>query len=150
MSWPQRGRTAPNSSSGQAAAQDQNTAPSQTQGPANRFRRDIIYGLGSALPKDPTPEQRDQLRRLAPRAELKHMVDRLGAEVEETRTEIDQLAYKLLELRSGVPASLQGFGGMAGMGGMGGRGGGMGGMGRPYGPWFGSMGMPNGMGGGMR
>ncbi len=119
---------------GPAATQDQNTAPSQTQGPANRFRRDIIYGLGSALPKDPTPEQRDQLRRLAPRAELKRMVDRLRAEVEETRTEIDQLAYKLLELRSGVPASRQGFGGMAGMGAY-------------YGPWFGSMGMGGGMGG---
>jgi hypothetical protein len=80
------------------------------------------------------------------------MVDRLRAEVEETRTEVDQLAYQLLELRSGVPISYVRFGGMGG--GMGGVGGGMGpgmrarmaGMG---GPWFGSMGMPNVMGGGM-
>jgi len=129
---------------GQAAAQDQNTTPAQGQVPENRFRRDLFYGLGSALPKDPTPEQRDQLRRLAPRAELKRMVDRLRAEIEETRTEVDQLAYQLLELRSGVPASYQAFGGMGG--GMGGMGGGMGGMGLPYGPWFGSMGTPSGMG----
>jgi chorismate mutase len=135
---------------GQAAAQEQNTTQAEGQGPGIRFRRDFLYGLGSALPKDPSPEQRDQLRRLAPRAELKRMVDRLRAEIEETRTEVDQLAYQLLELRSGVPASNQGFGGMGG--GMGGMGGGMGpamrarmaGMG---GPWFGSMGMPSGMGG---
>jgi chorismate mutase len=146
----------------QAAAQDQNTTQAQGQGPGNRFRRDFLYGLGSALPKDPSPEQRDQLRRLAPRAELKRMVDRLRAEIEETRTEVDQLAYQLLELRSGVPASNQGFvgmgSGMGGMGGgMGGNGGNMGpamrarmaGMGIPYGPWFGTMGMPRGMGGGM-
>jgi chorismate mutase len=137
------------------AAEDQNTTQAQGQGPGNRFRRDLLYGLGSALPKDPSPEQRDQLRRLAPRAELKRMVDRLRAEVEETRTEVDQLAYQLLELRSGVPTSYPRFGGMGG--GMGGMGGGMGpamrarmaGMGGPYGPWFGSMGMPNVMGGGM-
>ena len=41
------------------------------------------------------------------------MVDRLRAEVEETRTEIDQLAYQLLELRSGVPASRRGSPGWA-------------------------------------
>ena len=31
------------------------------------FRRDFVYGLGTALPKEPTPEQREQLRRLTPR-----------------------------------------------------------------------------------
>ena len=104
-----------------------------------------------ALPKDPTPEQRDQLKRLAPRAELKRMVDRLRKEVEETRGEIDQLAYQLLELRSGVPSSYSVFNragrGMMGMGGgMGGMGGGMNGI-APFGPWFGSMGTQHGMGG---
>jgi predicted RNase H-like nuclease (RuvC/YqgF family) len=93
------------------------------------FRRDLFYGLGSALPKEPTPEQREQLRRLAPRADLKRMIERLRAEVEETRTEVDQLAYKLLELRAGVPVSHQGFGGMVvGV------------------PWFGSIGTQSGMG----
>ena len=29
------------------------------------FRRDFFYGLGSALPKEPSPEQLEQLRRLA-------------------------------------------------------------------------------------
>jgi chorismate mutase len=128
---------------GQEGVQVQNNTKGQGQPPGNRFRRDLFYGLGSALPNDPTPEQRDQLRRLAPRAELKRMVDRLRAEVEDTRTEIDQLAYQLLELRAGVPAPILGFGG--GMGG-----GGMGGMIAPYGPWFGSMGMGGGMSGGMR
>jgi len=121
---------------GQAPAQDRKTAPPQVQGQGIAFRRDLFYGLGSALPKDPTPEQREQLRRLAPRADLKRMIERLRAEVEETRSEVDQLAYKLLELRAGIPASYQGFGGMGG-----GMGGGM------AVPWFGSMGM--GVQGGM-
>jgi hypothetical protein len=148
---------------GQAAGQDVNAT--QGQGPGNRVRRDFLYGLGSALPKDPTADERDQLRRLAPRAELKRMVDRLRAEIDETHAEIDQLAYHLLELRSGVPTWNPRFGGMGGGranmgGGMGGMGGGMGGMGGgarggmggmavPYGQWFGTMGMGGGMGGGM-
>jgi hypothetical protein len=106
---------------------------------AMQYHRDFVYGLGSALPKEPTPEQREQLRRLAPRADLKRMIERLRAEVDETRTEVDQLAYKLLELSAGIPASFHG--GMMGGGGMGGA----------YGPWFGSLGTPmGGMGGGMR
>jgi chorismate mutase len=142
---------------GQAVGQDQNSM--QGQGPGNRVRRDFLYGLGSALPKDPTPEQREELRRLAPRAELKRMVDRLRTEIDETRTEVDQLAYQLLELRSGVPTSFPAFGGMGGMGGgMGGMGGGNGGNGMGpamrarmaaagIGPWFGTMGSSGGMGG---
>ena len=62
---------------------------------------------------------------------------RKPVEVEETRAEVDQLAYKLLELREGIPASFQGFAG--------GMGGGWGGMGSP---WFGSIGVQPG--GGMR
>ena len=61
------------------------------------------------------------------------MIERLRAEVEETRTEVDGLVYKLLELRAGVPASDLGFGGM---------GGGMGGM---PGTWFGSIGVQGGI-----
>jgi hypothetical protein len=70
------------------------------------------------------------------------MIERLRGEVEETRAEVDQLAYKLLELRAGVPVSPQAFGGMGGMGGM---------MGMGI-PWFGSMGQQGGMQGmgGMR
>jgi DNA repair exonuclease SbcCD ATPase subunit len=122
---------------GQADAHDRKTAPPQ-QGPMQgiTFRRDFFYGLGSALPKEPSPEQLEQLRRLAPRADLKRMIKDLRAEVEATRTEVDQLAYKLLELRAGIVSSQPGvFGGM---------GGGMGG-GGPFGPWFGSMGS-HGMG----
>ncbi len=104
----------------------------QGQAPGVGSRRDLFYGLGSALPKDPSPQQREQLRRLAPRSDLKRMIERLRTEVEETRAEVDQLAYKLLELREGIPASLHGFGG--------GMGGGMGD------PWFGSIGL-TGMGG---
>ena len=64
------------------------------------------------------------------------MIERLRAEVDETRTEVDQLAYKLLELSAGIPASFQGMGG---------------GMGGGYGQWFDSLGTPvGGMGGGMR
>jgi hypothetical protein len=96
-------------------------------------RRDLFYGFGSALPKDPTPQQREQIRRLAPRSDLKRMIERLRAEVEETRAEVDQLAYKLLELREGIPVSFQGFGGMGGGMDM---------------PWFGSIGTQSG--GGMR
>ncbi len=106
------------------------------------FRPDLFYGLGSALPKEPTPQQREQLRRLAPRADLKRMIELLRAEVEETRTEVDTLVYKLLELRAGIPASYVRFGGKGG--GMGGALGGMmeGGM---AGSWFGSMGVQGGM-----
>ena len=60
--------------------------------------RDLVYGLGSALPKNPSPQEREQLRRLAPRADLKRMIERLRAEVDDTRAEVDELAYKLLEL----------------------------------------------------
>jgi hypothetical protein len=122
-------------------------APAPNPAMATRYHRDFVYGLGSALPKEPTPEQREQLRRLAPRVDLKRMIVRLRAEVDETRDEVDQLAYKLLELNAGIPASFQGMGGMMG-GGMGGM---MGGMGGAYGQWFGSLGRPmGGMGGGMR
>jgi hypothetical protein len=127
----------------QGQANTQERRPSLPNPPVQGmgFRRDLFYGLGSALPKEPTPEQRDQLRRLAPRAGVKRMIERVRAEVEETRAEVDQLAYKLLELRAGVPVSQQAFG-------MGGMGGGIG-MGIP---WFGSIGMQGGMGGmgGMR
>jgi hypothetical protein len=109
-----------------------------------QFRRDFVYGLGSALPEAPTDKQREQLRRLAPRADLKRMIERLRAEVDETRAEVDDLAYKMLELSAGIPVSYQGMGG--GM--MGGIGGGIGG---GYGSWFGSIGTSmGGMGGGMR
>jgi membrane fusion protein, multidrug efflux system len=99
--------------------------PSQSTMQGTMFRQDLLYGLGSALPKDPTPEQREQLRRLAPRTDLKRLIERLRAEVEETRTEVDQMAYTLLELREGVPTSY------------------LGGMGGVATPWFGSMGMHN-------
>jgi hypothetical protein len=95
---------------------------------AMTFRRDLVYGLGTALPKDPTPQEREQLRRLAPRADLKRMIERLRAEVEEARAEVDELAYKLLELRAGIPASSQGMG-----------------AGGSTGIWFGSMGTQGGM-----
>ena len=104
---------------GQPSNQDKKTAPASGQGQGVVFRPDLFYGLGSSLPKEPTSQQREQLRRLPPRADLKQMIERLRAEVEETRTEVDGLVYKLLELRAGVPASYQGFGGMGGgMGGM--------------------------------
>lgn len=57
----------------------------QGQAPGVGSRRDLFYGLGSALPKDPSPQQREQLRRLAPRSDLKRMIERLRTEVEETR-----------------------------------------------------------------
>jgi hypothetical protein len=110
--------------------------------PAARFRRDFVYGLGSALPKDPTEQQREQLRRLAPRTDLKRMISDLRAKVDETRVEVDQLAYTLLELSSGVTQPSLWMGGMGG--GIGG------GMGVPFGQWFGSMGTMQGMQGGMR
>jgi hypothetical protein len=97
-----------------------------TPQPGAMVHRDFVYGLGSALPKEPTPQEREQLRRLMPRTDLKRMTERLRAEVEETRSEVDQLAFKLLELSAGVPASFQGMGGMGGMNG---------------GQWFGSIGM---------
>ena len=50
------------------------------------------------------------------------MIERLRTEVGETRTEVDQLAYKLLELSSGVPNSFAINGGMGG---------------GQFGPWFG-------------
>jgi chorismate mutase len=115
---------------GPAPAQEKQAVPSQPQGVP--FRRDLFYGLGSALPKEPSPQERERLRRLAPRADLKRMVERLRTEVEATRAEVDQLAYKLLELRAGVTASPGGF---------------MGGMGYgASGTWFGSIGLPNMMG----
>jgi len=123
---------------GQSANQDWKTAPPQVQGQGIGVRPDLFYGLGSALPKEPSLQQKEQLRRLAPRADLKRMIERLHAEVEETRTEVDSLVFKLLELRAGVPASYGGFGGMGG--GMGGR---MGGA--MAGSWFGSMGVQGGM-----
>jgi membrane fusion protein, multidrug efflux system len=111
---------------GQEATPDKKASPpSQGIMQGVKFRQDLLYGLGSALPKDPTPEQREQLRRLAPQRDLKRLIERLRAEVEETRTDVDQMAYKLLELREGVPTSSLG-----GMGGM-------------VIPWFGSMGMHN-------
>ena len=67
--------------------------------------------LAVPCPKSRQPQQREQLRRLAPRADLKRMIERLRAEVDETRAEVDQLAYKLLELSAGMPASFQGMGG---------------------------------------
>ena len=84
---------------GQLAHQDTKTAPAQGQVQGMALRRDLFYGFGSSLPKEPTPQQREQLRRLARRADLKRMIERLRAEVEETRTEVDGLVYKLLELR---------------------------------------------------
>jgi hypothetical protein len=115
---------------GQAATQGNQatSTPPQAQGQRQgaASRRDLFYGLGSAMPKNPTPQQREQLRRLAPRSDLKRMIARLRAEVEETRAEVDQLAYKLLELREGVPASSQGFRGMGGA---------------MSGNWFGTIGM---------
>ena len=120
---------------GQPAPQDRKAAPPQAPGQGVEWHRDVFYGLGSALPTDPTPQQREQLRRLAPRSDLKRTIERLRAEVEGTRAEVDQLVYKLLELRQGIPASSYPM-----------FGGGMGsGMGMP---WFGTMGIQGG--GGMR
>jgi hypothetical protein len=115
----------------QSPADTQDRKPSLPKAPMQGIgvRRDLFYGLGSALPKEPTPEQRDQLRRLAPRAGLKRMIEQLRAEVEETRTEVDQLAYKLLELRAGVPVSHIGYDAKGGI------------------PWIGSIGLQGGMGG---
>jgi hypothetical protein len=94
---------------------------------AIRSHRDFVYGLGTALPKNPSPQEREQLRRLAPRVDLKRMVERLRAEVEDTRAEVDELAYKLLELRAGIATSPPGMGG------------------NTTGIWFGSMGTLGGM-----
>ena len=94
---------------------------------ANSPHRDFVYGLGTALPKNPSPQEREQLRRLAPRVDLKRMVERLRAEVEDTRAEVDELAYKLLELRAGIATSPPGMGG------------------NTTGIWFGSMGTLGGM-----
>lgn len=118
---------------GQPAPQDKKAAPPQAPVQGVEWRRDLFYGLGSALPTDPSPQQREQLRRLAPRSDLKRMIERLRAEVEDARAEVDQLVYKLLELRQGIPApSYPMFGG--GMGGSMGM------------PWFGTMGMQGGGG----
>jgi hypothetical protein len=143
--------------SGEQVVRVQATAnPPSAPAPGPQFRSDFVYGLGSALPKEPTEQQREQLRRLAPRADLKRMIARLREEVDGTRIEVDQLAYTLLELGSGITRPFLRMGGMGGGmggmgGGMGGMGGGMGGMGGgPFGPWFGSMGAPRGVGGGMR
>jgi hypothetical protein len=111
------------------AAQKAAVAPA----PAQPFHRDFVYGLGSALPKEPTAQQREQLRRLAPRSDLKRMIEGLRTEVDGTRAEVDVLAYKLLELSAGIPDSFRGMGG--GM---------MGGIGGGHGQWFGSMGMTMG------
>ena len=73
--------------------------------------RDFVYALGTSLAKEPTQEQREQLRRLAPRADVKRMIERLRTEVDEARAEIDQLGVKLLELSAGVPTSVRGLGG---------------------------------------
>jgi hypothetical protein len=115
-----------------AQATQKTAVPAQAA--PNHAHRDFVFGLGSSLPVEPTQEQREQLRRLAPRVDLKRMIVRLRAEVDETRDEVDQLAYKLLELSAGIPNSYQGMGG--GM--MGGMGGG------PNYQWFGSMGMTMG------
>jgi chorismate mutase len=130
--------------SGQVAAQEKTPGPPAQEQRMMRASRDLFYGLGSALPKDPTPEQREQLRRLAPRADLNRMVERLREEVEETRGEVDRLTYKLLELRAGVSESFGPYGAMGGMGG----GMGVGGMRyRGTNPWFGTIATPIGMGG---
>jgi predicted component of type VI protein secretion system len=122
-----------------AQATQKTEAPAQQTEMAMHFRPDFVYGLGSSLPKEPTQEQREQLRRLAPRADLKQMIERLRTEVDETRAEVDQLACKLLELSEGKPTSFQRMGGM------------MSGFDGVNGQWFGSMGMSmGGMGGGMR
>jgi hypothetical protein len=106
--------------------------PVQAIGPDGQVQaisspRDLVYGLGTALPKNPSPQEREQIRRLAPRVELKRMIERLRAQVEDMRAEVDELAYKVLELRAGVPTSSQGMGGNA------------------NGMWFGSMRMQGGM-----
>ena len=117
-------------------------APKTASAPASgpQFHRDFVYGLGSALPDEPTAQQLEQLRRLSPRADVKRKIERLRAQVDETRTEVDQLAYNLLELGSGVPTSAQGVAGMNGQ--------------YQFGPWFGTIGAMRGgmggMGGGMR
>jgi hypothetical protein len=106
--------------------------PVQAIGPDGQVQavsspRDLVYGLGTALPKNPSPQEREQIRRLAPRVELKRMIERLRTQVEDLRAEVDELAYKLLELRAGVPTSSQGMGGNAND------------------MWFGSMRMQGGM-----
>jgi hypothetical protein len=96
-----------------APAQATQKAGAQLQpiGMVMPFRPDFVYGLGSSLPKEPIQEQREQLRRLAPRADVKRMIERLRAEVDETCAEVDQLGVKLLELSAGVPTSFPGMGG---------------------------------------
>jgi hypothetical protein len=73
-------------------------------------------------------------------SDVKRKIEWLRAQVDETRTEVDQLAYNLLELGSGVPISFQGVAGMNGQ--------------YQFGPWFGTIGAMRGgmggMGGGMR
>jgi hypothetical protein len=120
-------------------------APKTANAPASGtpIRRDFVYGLGTSLSTEPTPQQLEQLRRLAPRADVKRMIERLRLEVDETRAEVDQLAYNLLELGSGVTDSFQPIGGGL-----------TGGMVAPYSRWFDTIGEPRypmgGMGGGMR
>ena len=48
---------------GQADTQAGKTTPQQGPVQGIAFRRDFIYGLGSALPQKPSPEQLEQLRR---------------------------------------------------------------------------------------
>jgi hypothetical protein len=114
---------------GQVDTPDRKAAATKGQGQGIGVRRDLFYGLGSALPTEPTAEQREQLRRLAPRGDLKRLTEQLRAEVEAARTEVDQLVYKLLELRAGIPIS---YGAFSGMG--------------LSVPWFGSIGSQTGMG----
>jgi hypothetical protein len=117
-----------------APATQKTAAPAQPTGMAMDFHPDFVYRLGCTLPKEPTQEQREQLRRLAPRADLKRMIERLRTEVDETRTEVEKFACKLLELSEGIPASYEGMGGFGGNG-----------------RWFGSRDMSmGGMGGGLR
>ena len=59
---------------GPAAAQIEHGALADARTTESVPSRHHLRPGGDALPKDPTPEQRDQLRRLATRAELKRMV----------------------------------------------------------------------------
>lgn len=118
---------------GQQPPQDKKPASPPGQGMVMglSYGRDLFFGLGSALPKDPSPEQREQIRRLAPQADLRRTIERLRAEVDGERAEIDLLVYKLLELRAGVLPYVQ-INGMSGP---------------VAAPWFGSIEM-QGIGGG--
>ena len=60
------------------------------------------------FPKDPSPEQREQLRRLAPRADLKRMIERLRGGRRDTRRG-RSTGLQAPELRAGIPASFRGL-----------------------------------------